>query len=83
MDVQEILLGGIGAVTGALVWSVKILFKKSEDCEIDRVALRKEIEAVKTANGIAAGELKAFNLCPGPACPFKQPVSTLRIQTSH
>lgn len=71
MTIEQILIGGIGAVTTALVFLFNLLWQRSEECEKDRRALRDEIEEVKAAAGVSTGTLKAFEKCPEKSCPFK------------
>ena len=71
MTLENALLAAIGSVTSCLVVVVKLLWKKSEDCERDRRALRLEIENLKSENGLASGRLQAFQSCPKEeACPL-------------
>jgi hypothetical protein len=71
MDLQTVLIGGITAVTGALVYVSGLLWQRSEKCEKDRDELREEIEAVKEEFGESKGTMKAFQNCPAENCPFK------------
>lgn len=71
MTIEQLLLSALSAVTSALVYVARLLWIKSEQCEADRVALRREIEALKGEHGEAVGTLKAFEKCPQHACPFK------------
>lgn len=71
MSVEQIMVGWVATLTTAVVFLFGLLWKRSEQCESDRVALREEIEEVKTAAGISAGALKAMANCPQDACPFK------------
>jgi hypothetical protein len=71
MSIEALLLSALSAVTGALVFVVKLLWARSEQCEKDRVELREEIEHLKETKGMAEGTLKAFGMCPAAACPFK------------
>jgi len=82
MDPQAILLGGVSAVTGALVYVANLLWKKQEQCEQDRVSLRSVIEAVKTENGRALGVLDIMQRCPEDECPFRQPKPTVTTTTT-
>ena len=70
MTVEQILLTGISAVTSALLFVVKILWHRSEQCESDRRDLRQEIEDVKTHNGELRGYLEAVGACDKKDCTF-------------
>lgn len=71
MTLENALLTAIGSVTSCLVVVVKLLWRKSEECERDRRALRLEIETLKSENGLAVGKLQAFNSCPHEdQCPL-------------
>lgn len=71
MNIEQALLAGLSATTTALVWAVKLLWKKSEECDSDRRFLRQEIESLKSENGMAVGKLQAFNSCPKEdQCPL-------------
>jgi hypothetical protein len=72
MNVEQILLTGISAVTSALLFVVKILWRRSEDCEVDRRDLRQEIEDVKTHNGELRGYLEAVGACNKQDCVFSR-----------
>ena len=72
MTLENALLMAISAVTGALCFLAKILWKRSEQCESDRKELRAEIESVKTQAGENHGMLLAYRMCPGKPCPFKE-----------
>jgi hypothetical protein len=72
MNVEQILLTGISAVTSALLFVVKILWRRSEDCEVDRRDLRQEIEDVKTHNGELRGYLEAVGACNKKDCVFSR-----------
>jgi len=69
-DIPNILLAGLTAVTGALVWSQTKLWEKAEGCEKDRTELRKAIEELRGEEGEASGKLEMFERCPHTACPF-------------
>lgn len=73
MTLETALLTALSAVTGALCYVARLLWVRSEQCEKDRYDLREEIEALKEGKGLAEGTLKAFEKCPAPSCPFKQP----------
>lgn len=71
MSLETALLTAIGSVTSCLVVVVKLLWRKSEECESDRKQLRKEIEKLKQENGMSAGKIKAFESCPNEnECPL-------------
>jgi hypothetical protein len=71
MDAQQILLGGISVVTGWLIFVAKLLWAKSEECELERKALREDVEQLKGAKGMADGMLKSYERCPSTTCPFR------------
>lgn len=73
MSIEQALLAGLSATTTALVWAVTKLWGRSEECESDRRALRKEIEVLKSEHGRATGRLELFDQCPIEACPFVNP----------
>lgn len=71
MTLENALITAIGSVTSCLVVVVKLLWKKSEECEKDRRSLRSEIEQLKADHGIASGKLQAFESCPHEdQCPL-------------
>lgn len=70
MTAEQILMSGITAVTGALVFIAKELWERSEQCESDRKELRQEIENVKTKHGEYHGLLTAVGSCGKSACQF-------------
>jgi len=71
MTLENALLTAIGSVTSCLVFVVKLLWRKSEECEKDRRYLRQEIESLKSENGLATGKLQAFQSCPNQEqCPL-------------
>lgn len=72
MTFEQGCIAVITALLGALLWCVRVLFSKSEQCEGDRRELRQEIEDMKTANGKLEGFQKAIELCPVPGCIFRQ-----------
>lgn len=72
MDAEQYLLAALTSVTGALLFVAKILWKRSEDCETDRRALRQEIEDVKTNNGRLEGFHSAVAACPVRGCTLRQ-----------
>jgi hypothetical protein len=71
LEIQNLLLAGIGGVTTALVFVCKLLWSRSEECEKDRRELRTEIESVKSTAGVATGTLAMYQRCPTPGCPFR------------
>src|SRR5262249_30751199 len=70
MTVEQALLTGISAVTSALLFVVRILWHRSEECESDRRDLLQEIEDVKTHNGELRGYLEAVGSCDKKDCSF-------------
>ena len=72
MTPEQLLLTAITVVTGWLIFAVKLLWSKSEQCEKDRCLLRTEIESLKGDYGMARGRMMAFEMCPTDECPFKQ-----------
>ena len=72
MDAQQLLLGGISVVTGWLIFVSKLLWQKSEECELDRKALREDVEQLKGEKGLADGMLKSYERCPSQSCPFRK-----------
>lgn len=86
MDPEQLLLAGITAVTSALIFVVKVLWSRSEQCETDRISLRQEIEDVKTANGVLKGFREAVDRCPMQGCSFadgRPSRHTAKISTWH
>jgi hypothetical protein len=80
MNVEQILLTGISAVTSALLFVVRILWRRSEECESDRRDLRQEIEDVKTHNGELRGYLDAVGACDKKDCVFaRRPKPAARL----
>ena len=71
MTLEQALLTGISALTGALVFLFRILWQRSEVCEQDRVELRLRLERLEGDNGRAQGELKAVQNCRQDGCPFR------------
>lgn len=71
MTPEQLLLTAIAAVTGALVFVAKTLWGESLDCKRDRIALRMEIENVKTKAGESSGKLSVLERCAAPGCPFR------------
>jgi hypothetical protein len=86
MSVEQLLLTAISGLTSALLFVVRILWKRSEQCETDRVSLRQEIEDVKTVNGEYRGFNEAVRRCPVKDCSFAdaRPVRhTSKVSTWH
>jgi hypothetical protein len=73
MDVEQYLLTAISAVTGALVFVVKILWSDMRECRRDRSALWQRLEDMKTHNGELRGFLEAVGLCRQTDCQFARP----------
>lgn len=71
MTMEQALLSAIGSVTTALVFVCRLLWQKSEQCEQDRIDLRKKVEQLEGQYGAAKGELVAYQKCPQHSCPFK------------
>lgn len=71
MTLEAALMTAIASVTGALVIVAKLLWKRSEDCESDRLYLREQIEEVKQIAGEHKGRVIAYEMCPTQTCPFK------------
>ena len=71
MSLEQALLTGISALTGALVFLFRILWQRSEQCEKDRVEMRLRLERLEGDNGRAQGELKAVQNCKQDKCPFR------------
>lgn len=67
MSMENILLTAVSAVTGALVFVCKLLWKEAENCKADRIALRKEIEKLK----LVEGKLAIMEKCHINDCPFR------------
>lgn len=72
MTLENALLIAVSSVTGALCFLANILWKRSEECESDRIELRAAIESVKAQAGENHGMLMAYKMCPQKPCPFKQ-----------
>ena len=72
MTLEQALLAALSATSSALVWAVTKLWAKSEECESDRRAMRREIEELKSDHGRAEGRLEAFKACPSGSCPFAE-----------
>lgn len=86
MTAEQLLLSGITAVTTALMFVANILWKRSEQCEADRISLRQEIENVKTDNGELRGFKKAVDRCPLQGCTFadgRPARHTSKVSTWH
>lgn len=73
MTPEQLLLTALSAVTTALLWVVKELWRKSIECESDRHELRQLVEDVKTTNGELRGYLQAVGACPQKDCAFARP----------
>lgn len=73
MEPLTLVLTALGIVTGWLGVVVKILWKRSEECEADRKELRAEVEEVRQALGEASGSLKMYVRCPMQHCPYRSP----------
>ena len=71
MTIQNVLLGGISAVTTALVWVAKILWEQSKECARDRAELHKKVAELESARGEAVGQLHAIGKCAQTDCPLK------------
>ena len=60
MNPEQLLLGGLSAVTTALCFVAKLLWKEAQDCKRDRIALRKEVEDLRATSGRAQGRLEQY-----------------------
>ena len=72
MTPEQLLLSAITALTSALLFVCKELWRRSNQCEADRVALRQEIEDVKTTNGELHGFMEAVKRCPVEGCGLRE-----------
>ena len=72
MTIEQLLLAGITAVSGTLVFISKLLWAEAVECKNDRAVLRDEIEELREEVGLSTGRLQAIDHCPKPACPFRQ-----------
>ena len=72
MTSEQLLLSAVTALTSALCFVVKELWRRSNQCERDRIALRQEIEDVKTSNGEMHGFLEGVKRCPVEGCGFRE-----------
>lgn len=82
MTVEQMLLAAVSALTSALLFVVKILWKRSEQCETDRRELRQAVEDVKTENGRLSGFLEAVGLCDKKDCRFARPARHTSLRSA-
>ena len=66
-------------VWGALIVAVRILWRKSEECEADRKNMRAdqekqhlEIIRMTAQYNLIQGQVDAMRACPQPQCPMKR-----------
>lgn len=71
MTLETALLSAVTAVTGALCYIANLLWARSVKCEEDRVVMRRELEQLKEAKGLAQGTLISYQRCPHETCPFR------------
>ena len=70
------LLAALSAVTSALVFIARILWKRSELCEQDRRELYKDIINIRQELGKTQGSLAAIQSCHVDECPHRITIKT-------
>jgi hypothetical protein len=80
MTTEQLLITGIGAVTSALMYVCKILWDDKKECKADRIALRQEIEDVKTKSGVLGGFTSAVGVCDKEGCKLAKVAREITVQ---
>lgn len=70
MTLEQALLSGITAVTGALCVAFKIIWDRSVSCEAWRNEKEPLITKMAEKMGLAQGTLAIIDECPTPGCPY-------------
>ena len=70
------LLAALSAVTSALVFIARILWKRSELCEQDRRQLYMDIISIRHELGKAQGVLSSIQSCNIAECPHRITMKT-------
>jgi hypothetical protein len=71
MTLEQALLSAISGLLAAVLWLVRVLWKRSEECETDRRDLRQQMENERTLHGEMRGFMMGVSRCPTQGCPFK------------
>jgi len=71
MTPENMLLTALSAVTSALVFVARILWRRSETCEQDRRALYDAMLQIKQELGKTQGALNAIQSCHIADCPHR------------
>lgn len=78
MTGEQMLISALGAVTGALCYCVRILFREADECKKGRADLQTKIEALLLDAGVkerkygeVRGALAAVEECPMQGCPWR------------
>lgn len=71
MTPENMLLTALSAVTSALVFVARILWRRSETCEQDRRALYESMLQIKQELGKTQGALSAIQSCHVADCPHR------------
>lgn len=76
MTPEALLITALSSVTGALCWSVRILFLKADQCTADRADMQKNLDklredygALREKFGELRGRLAKVDSCPIEDCP--------------
>jgi len=75
-DPLSLMMGALAAVTGSLVWSVKILFRRSQECEREHRASQLENAKLQREIGEVKGMLTVMAACPNKECPIPYAMRT-------
>lgn len=67
----------IGAVVSALIWSVNMLWKRSEECEKWRNKAAPIINQMQNMIGMATGTINLVDQCSQDKCPFAGKLSEM------
>lgn len=70
MTLEQALISGIGAVTGALCVLAKVIWDRSKACEEWRAIKEPLITLMAEKLGLAKGTLDVIDSCPTPGCPY-------------
>lgn len=70
MTLEQALISGLVAVTGALTYFFRIIWDNSVECKKWRETNEPLIRLMAEKLGLAKGTLEAIDICPTPGCPY-------------
>lgn len=70
--VQGLLYAALLVVTGWLGVAVRILWNRSQECEVDRNKMREDILTLSTRAATLEAQVKAMQACPAKECPMRR-----------